>query len=418
MNSRMLTDIVHAGLADFGLGTDIAAKPKGRARETEWLPNEPGFGIRHYPNGRSVFIVQARMEGRNRTVTIGSAAVLSQAQAAKVARLVLAHAWVGEDPAATKKRKKAAPLFKDFMEEFWTKWSPRWSAKTQSINAGRRRLYLDGSFRALGIDEIDEAHVADWFAAVNEETTPGAANMVHSLLNLMMNKAEDWGYRRDHTNPCRDVKRNRRGVCERFLNDEELERLGGVLREDRAAEDIVSKLTAIAVTLLLLTGCRRSEILKLQWGDVRGNRIKLRHGKTGPRTIWLSREVVAIIATIPRRNNVDWLFWNPKSGKPISDIQWRWTQIRKRADLEGVRLHDLRHTFASHAAMSNETLPMIGKLLGHREVKSTARYTHLDDNHVLQSVEEIGAAIGRMMPMGRDCIPSFDAIQLDGYRTS
>lgn len=403
MNARTLNEVVDDALAEIGFDSAQRRRPTGRQRSTEWLGNEPGFGLRHYPNGRSVYIVQARMGGRCRTVTIGSAAVLTKAQAAKVARLVLAHARVGGDPASTKQRVKGAPLFQDFLDEFWDKWSGRWAAKTLSVNTYYRRLYLDGCFPGLGIDEIGEGHVTEWFARLNDEAPPGAANMVLGILNLMLNKAEDWGYRLDHTNPCRAVRKNKRKKFERYLSIKELDRLGCVLAEWRQSEDVMQRLTASATTLLLLTGCRRGEILGLHWGDIKGRRIKLRQAKTGPRTVWLGAEAQALLQDLPRHEDIEWVFWSSGAQKPVRAYDSHWQLMQAQAGLSGVRLHDLRHTFASHAAMNKEALPMIGKLLGHRQIQSTSRYAHLNDEHILQAAETVGAAVERMMLVNRLC---------------
>jgi integrase len=167
----------------------------------------------------------------------------------------------------------------------------------------------------------------------------------------MLSKAEGWGYRLENTNPCRSVRQNRRRKCERFLSIAELERLGAVLAKERAGEDKVRPIAATAVTLLLLTGCRVGEVLGLQWPDVRGNRLKLRDSKTGPRTVWLGDEARALIGTLPRHPKIPWLFWNWRYRKPILTIFHQWDEFRQKAGLRDVRLHDLRHTFASHAAM-------------------------------------------------------------------
>lgn len=174
-------------------------------------------------------------------------------------------------------------------------------------------------------------------------------------------------------------------------------RLGRLLADERGGEDKVTAVKATAITLLLLTGCRVSEILGLQLQDVRGNRLNLLDSKTGPRTVWLGDDARALIGTLPRLKNVPWLFWNARFRKPMRDVTHYWHDLRNRAGLPRVRLHDLRHTFASHAAMNKETLPMIGRLLGHRNHQSTARYAHLDDEHVLDAAEQIGNAIDRMM---------------------
>ena len=397
MTALALRQVVEDALAKVGADVSFIRIPKGKPRTTTWLAIEHGFGIRHYASGRNVYIVQTRMGGKLRTVTLGPASVLTRTQATQVARMVLAHARMGENPATNRKRIRSAPRYTDFLDEFWEKWASRWSPKTYDINGGYRRLYLQNAFAELCIDELNEEHVTRWFAEVNRQTGPGAANMALGLLSLMLNKAEAWGYRLENTNPCRVVRMNRRRQCERFLTHEELARLGLVLARARDGDHAMRSLAAKAATLLLLTGCRRGEILGLHWQDIHGTRIKLRHGKTGPRMVWLGNEARAIIDTIPRYEKIPWVFWNTPYRRPMRAIDTFWRQFRDQAGLPGLRVHDLRHTFASHAAMNKETLPMIGRLLGHASVQSTARYAHLDDEHVLDAAGQIGAAVEKMI---------------------
>ena len=397
MTALALRQVVEDALAKVGADVSFIRIPRGKPRTTTWLAIEHGFGIRHYASGRNVYIVQTRMGGKLRTVTLGPASVLTRTQATQVARMVLAHARMGENPATNRKRIRSAPRYTDFLDEFWEKWASRWSPKTYDINGGYRRLYLQNAFAELCIDELNEEHVTRWFAEVNRQTGPGAANMALGLLSLMLNKAEAWGYRLENTNPCRVVRMNRRRECERFLTHEELARLGLVLARARDGDHAMRSLAAKAATLLLLTGCRRGEILGLHWQDIHGTRIKLRHGKTGPRMVWLGNEARAIIDTIPRYEKIPWVFWNTPYRRPMRAIDTFWRQFRAQAGLPGLRVHDLRHTFASHAAMNKETLPMIGRLLGHASVQSTARYAHMDDEHVLHAAGQIGAAVKKMI---------------------
>jgi integrase len=397
MTALALRKVVAEALADVGANVHYLRLPKGKPRTTTWLGIEHGFGIRHYASGRNVYIVQTRMSGQLRTLTIGPASVITRAQATMVARRVLAYAQVGLDPATDRKRIRGAPRFDDYLEEYWSRWTPRWKETTYRQNQYYRALYLDDAFPGVFIDEINEAHVTKWFTSVTDRGGPQAANRTLQILSHMLSKSEGWGYRLENTNPCRSVRQNRRRKCERFLSNAELERLGKVLADERAGEDKVRPIAATAVTLLLLTGCRVGEVLGLQWSDVRGNRLKLRDSKTGPRTVWLGDEARALIGTLPRHPKIPWLFWNWRYRKPMLTIFHQWDEFRQKAGLRDVRLHDLRHTFASHAAMNKETLPMIGRLLGHSNPQSTARYAHLGDDHLLDAAEQIGAAIERML---------------------
>ena len=393
MTAASLKRIVEEALAEVGANVNFLLVPKGKARSTTWLAIEHGFGIRHYPSGRNVYIVQTRMAGRLRTVTIGPASVLTRHQAQMVARRVIAYAQVGHDPATDRQRIRAAPRFDDFLKEYWTRWSPRWKASTLATHDGYRRQYLDSAFKDVFIDELNEEHVTKWFAELNSRTGPGAANRTLEILKHMLNKAEAWGYRLENTNPCRGIRPNRRKKCERFLTSEELVRLGHELALLRASDDLTMRCTGAAFTLLLLTGCRYREILTLQWDDVKGNRLHLRDSKTGPRTVWLGAAAREVIDGLPRQSGISWLFWNYQYRRPMRCIRHTWLQIIDRAELGKLRIHDLRHTFASHAAMNKETLPMIGRLLGHANHRSTARYAHLDDGHMLDAAQQVGDVI-------------------------
>lgn len=397
MTAASLKRIVEEALAEVGANVNFLLVPKGKARSTTWLGIEHGFGIRHYPSGRNVYIVQTRMAGRLRTVTIGPASVLTRHQAQMVARRVIAYAQVGRDPATDRKRIRSAPRFDDFLGEYWSRWSPQWKASTLATHDGYRRQYLDGAFKGVFIDELNEGHVTKWFADLNNRTGPGAANRTLEILKNMLNKAEVWGYRLENTNPCRSVRPNKRRQCERFLTAEELARFGNVLADLRASDNLTIRSGCAVITLLLLTGCRYREILTLQWQDVRGSRLLLRDSKTGPRTVWLGSAAREIIDSLPRHPKIPWLFWNYQYRRPIRSIQHLWESILGQAGLGKLRIHDLRHTFASHAAMSKETLPMIGRLLGHANHQSTARYAHLDDEHLLDAAQQVGDAVERLM---------------------
>lgn len=397
MTAISLRAVVADALAEVGVTYDFCKEAKGGGRKEIWLGTERGFGIRSYASGRSVYVVQARMAGRSRTITIGPTSVLTETQAQMVARRVLAHAEVGHDPATDRQRVRAAPSFSDFLDEYWARWSPHWKASTVATHTAYRRKYLNHAFKDRTIDELNEEHVTRWFADLNNHAGPGAANRTLEIVKHMFTKAEHWGYRLENTNPCRAVRANRRKKRERFLSVEELARLGGELAALRASEDRTEQSVGAALTLLLLTGCRYREILNLQWQDVNGRRLLLRDSKTGPRTVWLGEEARAVIRTLPRVLEQPWLFWNFTYVRPMRCLRRAWGTAIRRAGLGKLRIHDLRHTFASHAAMSRETLPMIGRLLGHANHRSTARYAHLDDLHLLAAAQQIGDGVAANM---------------------
>ena len=231
------------------------------------------------------------------------------------------------------------------------------------------------AFPGKFIDEIEPADVLGWFNRVSVNGGPGAANRCLELLRAMFNYAEHWGMRAESTNPCVAIPPNKSRKCERFLSNQEIARLGEVL----------------------LTGCRPSESVDLTWGEVSGSRLLVHDSKTGPMTVWLGDEARHLLSCLERRGASVPVFWNKLTKPPVRDIRTFWVEVKAEADLPGVRLHDPRHSFASHAAARSETLPMIGKLLGHAKLHTTSRYAHLDDGHVLAAVGRIGGLIADAM---------------------
>jgi len=212
-------------------GSDGAGvSPAGR--RTSWFADLPGFGLRCYVGGRRVYIVQTRMSGRPRTVTLGPASLLTETDARKLARGVLLRAQTGGDPAEDRQAARLAPSFRTFLDDYWRRASPQWKASTHRTHGVYRRGYLDGAFKGTASDEITQADVLAWFNQATDRGGPGGANRVFSILNAMFVKAEDWGCRPEGSNPCRGIRQNRRRKMERFLSVQELKRLGEALEAD------------------------------------------------------------------------------------------------------------------------------------------------------------------------------------------
>ena len=161
-------------------------------------------------------------------------------------------------------------------------------------------------------------------------------------------------------------------------------------------ERLASAHAAAAIYLLLLTGCRRNEILGLRWDDLnfQTGEIRLPDTKTGTRMVPLTSPVAEVLNSLSRTPDSPWIFPGRKKGTRLVNLNDSWDRVRRRAGLDGVRLHDLRHTFASRALALGESLPMIGDLLGHRMVSTTARYAHLARDSVRESSAKIAADIG------------------------
>ena len=275
-----------------------------------------------------------------------------------------------------------------FAEEFLERQAHRWKPRTRDTNTWIVRKNILPAFGDTTVDAITVEQVREWFASMSQR--PGVANRSMPVLSVMMRMAELWGYRAHNTNPCKRIRRFRMKPKERFLTAGELARLNAVLTRD---EFWCPNVVAV-IRLLLLTGCRVGEILSLEWDWIKGKRIFLPDSKSGPRTIWLSSAARAVIDAIPRYSgDCPYLFPGRPPTRPIDNIGFQWTRIRNEAGLPGLRLHDLRHTWASVAAMNGVDMVTIAKLLGHALVETTERYVHISDQSVSEAADRVSARL-------------------------
>jgi integrase len=214
----------------------------------------------------------------------------------------------------------------------------------------------------------------------------------------MMNLAEEWGLRPDGSNPCRHLKKYRETKRERYLTKEELQRLGAVLAHDQTNES-ESPFAIAAIGLLVLTGARLTEILTLRWEhvDLANQVLRLPDSKTGAKSIYLNAAAINLLRTMPRMAGNPYVIAGKKTGARLINLQKAWRRMRAKANLADVRIHDLRHSFASVAAGTGMSLPMIGKLLGHSQPVTTARYAHLAVDPIRAASNLIGAEISAAM---------------------
>ncbi|MDE0002342.1 MAG: tyrosine-type recombinase/integrase [Rhodospirillaceae bacterium] len=363
----------------------------------------PGFGLRVHRSGAKAWIVQTRIEGKSRRIVIARYGEMDLAQARRRARDMLARVRAGDNPADDIRKEKMAPTLAMLADEYLRRCDPYWKP------SGRKtvRIYLKArilpAFGKMPVERVGPEDVAAWFDTASRDR-PGAANRAFEILRSMMFRAEEYGFRERGTNPCLGIRKNPRRNVARFLDTGELARLGRALdeREARWPEAVA------AIRLLALTGCRRGEVLNLRWPDIGENVIALPDSKTGPRSVPLGEAARAVIAALPGPRDPDaFLFPNLAGGRHAHRIVNCWRAVCDDAKLGKVRLHDLRHTAASHAVMSGENLPLVGKLLGHRRHETTAGYAHLADIHLVDTAEKVGIIIAQAMdfsdanPVGR-----------------
>ena len=231
--------------------------------------------------------------------------------------------------------------------------------------------------------------------------TPAVANRTVDLFAQMFRMAEQWGLVSNVANPCRGVRKYRQHAHERFLTRDEFRRLGNVLTQGDA-DGSLAKAAVAALRVLILTGCRRNEVLTLRWDDVdfAARELRLRHTKTGPRMVALTSPVESVLNGIARVPGNPWVFVGERPGRRRKTLKSAWKEVKRRAGLHGVRLHDLRHSYASRALALGEGLAMIGKLLNHVELQTTARYSHVMQDAEKDAAARVGDRIGARIGTG------------------
>ncbi len=345
-----------------------------------WDNDLAGFGVKILPSGRKTYLVQYRMGGRSkrtRRVTIGAHGVLTTEQARGQAKTLLGQVAVGNDPAAERNKEKSAVSVEHLLEQFFVEHVlVKLKKLTQENYEAVIRLNIPLAFKRLPIEKVARQDVARLHFDLRDK--PYAANKTLAVLSKFFNWCEKYGHRPDHTNPCRHVEKYREVPRQRFLSSEEQRRLGDAL--NKAERDgLVSPYAIRALKLLSLTGARLREILDLKWEYIDFERgvIELPSSKNGAKTIYLNPTATDVIESSPKQKGNPYVLCGFVPGKPINNLQKPWRRIRRLANLDDVRIHDLRHTFASVAVNGGMSLPMIGALLGHSQPSTTARYAHL-----------------------------------------
>jgi integrase len=372
-----------------------------------WDTDVRGFFVRKQ-TARPVFYLKYSKAGRQRWMAIGE---LGAPWTVETARNEAQRLWgevaAGGDPAAERDRAKTIPTMDEMADRFM-EYHAAAKLKPGTVRnyEYQIRLYVKPKLGKLRADAVTPADVSNLQHSLR--TMPYEANRVLALVSKMFSWAELQGYRPRGTNPCVGIERFREHRRERFLSQEELARVGEALA-DAEASGRETPWAVAAVRLLIFTGARLSEVVTLKWEhvDLERGLLLLPDSKTGKKAIHLSAPASAILAAVPRVDGNPYVMAGVNERAHISDLGARWRRIRERAGVPDVRVHDLRHSFASVAAARGGSLPMIGRLLGHTHTATTARYAHLGNDPIRDLNEAAGAALASALEPGN---PSADVV--------
>jgi integrase len=348
-----------------------------------------GLALRIQPSGTQSWVTWKRVDGKSRRITLGKHPEMSPEQA----RTALIRMRTGLDPTPDPKMQTItfAVLASLFVEHKLPKYKP--SARGPFKDYLRSQLIP--AFGHLQVSSITPAKLADWFYRYSRER-PGGANQAKGHFTTIFN----WGQRHGHIphnlpNPASTISRNKRLPRGRMLNSKQLRAVWDILEHPplRCAQAVDP------IKLMLLTACRSGEILGLTWDEVKPTRLELKTANSGPREEPLNKPAQKLLKSLRKENFSRFVFPSEKSKSGhLMCIDQSWRTIKARAGLpDDFRIHDLRHTYASHAILSGETLTMTGRLLGHASLHSTQRYAHLDGSILVKASEKVSKEIAKLM---------------------
>ncbi len=358
-----------------------------------WDSELKGFGLVVLPSGRRTYCIEYRNANRvKKRIKVGIHGQIATEQARELAKQKLAHVAHGADPAETKKSNKSLPtmgeLAKNYLERHGYKKRPK---SLQEDQKKLKKLILP-VFERQKVQQVTRRDVESFHKDLQK--TPYQANRALALLSKMFSLAVSWDWRTD--NPVLGIEKYQEEKRDRWLDKEELDRLWEVL--DRYP----THGTAYIFKFLLLTGARKGEVLNATWGQfdlAKGVWTKPSHltKQKKKEHLPLSEKALEVLHILQKLNtqNSEYLFPGRVKGEPIKETKTFWNKVLKEANLENVRIHDLRHTHASHLVSSGLSLSIVGKLLGHTQASTTQRYAHLADEPLRQAAELFGSKVGK-----------------------
>jgi len=368
-----------------------AVCPEGARKLDFFDADNPGFMLEVRCSGGKTFYQRYRdSRGRERQFKIGSAHVLSLAQARRKARTISASALLGNDPQQRRKELRQIPTLDVFVRKSYLPFAKS-AKRSWQTDETVLRIHILPKFGRLPMDQIASQAIGDLLQRMRDDGyAPGTVNRVLILLRYVFNLAHRWGVPGVGQNPTAGIK-TAPDVCrERFLTAEEVQQLLAALKADE------NQVAARAIHLLLLTGARRNEITQARWEyvDWEKKTLLVPRSKTGRRRlVSLNSQALGVLHAIERAPGNPYIFPSPITGRPCASLFFPWSRIRAAAGLNDVRLHDLRHTFASFLVNNGVSLYVVQGLLGHTQVRTTQRYAHLADDTLRDAAELVGNVV-------------------------
>jgi integrase len=367
----------------------VASCPEGKSKDVLWDTVIPGFTLEVRPNGGKTYYLRYWTEdGRQRQIKLGGYGDISLLEARKKAQRLRSEVTLGGDPAAKKAERKAIPTYAELAKQHLTH-AESYQRSHSNVEAVMR-LHLLPRWGKLKLNEIKQQDVAKWLGLKRAEgLAPSTVEKLRVTLHRSFELAARWNIPGGQVNPVRGIPRPKfNNGRERYLTATEAERL------HKAVAASYNPQLKYIVGLLLLTGARKMELLRAKWEhvDLERRSWHIPDSKTGKaRYVPLSQPAIDLIGQLPKFGNCPWLLPNPDTKEPFVDIKRAWDTARKEAGLQGLRIHDLRHSAASLMVNAGIDLFAVGRILGHADHQSTMRYSHLANDTLLAAVEA-GAA--------------------------
>jgi len=381
-----------------------------------------GFFVKVRPSGRKSYGLYYRtLSGQERRPKIGDYPPMTLTDAREKAQQWLSEVRNGSDPRTERREARTGLTFKEFGAIYLNDYAkPRKKPKSYSEDKRYLEKVLYPVMGRKKLESVTRSDIARFHKS--KKATPISANRALALLSTVFNLAHEWGHRSDKTNPCEGVTKYKERKRERFLQPDELANLATTLadfeRKNREPvepsatqktkssgknpkakepETIPESFIAL-IRLLILTGCRLDEIRLLRWEhvDLEDCCLELPESKSGAKRVYLNKAAIQVLAGLEPKA-IGWVIQGRKRDRPLVGVQKIWQRVRKAAGLSDLRIHDLRHSYASVGVGLNMGLPIVGRLLGHTQATTTARYAHLQDDPVRAASEAIGNEIANIM---------------------